>query len=738
MRCSARRLAVARNAGCSSGVSERSVSAPKPSSFVFGVLAAALAAVLTHIRSLGAPFFADDWLFLDQVRFRSLMQVLGSPDPLGNYFRPLGRQLWFWLLAHLSGESPLIFHLANLACFVTAVVLLALLARRLAGPFAGVVAASFLAVHYAADVPVLWVSGSQELLSLALALAALLLYVRGQRALAAVPLFMALLAKEVVILAPLAAMALDDAPGGMRDRVRRAAPLLLSVLAWGALAAWAMSQRGTAGAGVTLTPLAPLAVPLLMARVALGLEWQAGAWPFTHFSDPGPGAWLALVAVGVAVFVSAPAVVRVNPPGRNVRPAGKGQRRTASSREQQSEPASARLADSVHALHAARGGLVWAVVGALPVAAVAPLWSSYYFLFAIAGLGLALGAWVAGRRWGAPKTIVLLLLFGLGSGQASGLQQFATGPSAWSGQSHVNRFYLERGMRVITRCVQDLRSQMPTAEPRTTVFVAGLPSFAAFQVADGPLIRGVYRDSTLRGYYLSQFTRDRMDRGPWRVFFFDQPTGRLIDRTHSRGVFISSALGQILNGRLDVAEAALEAARINGEDDMGRPYLAGVVALGLGERARAIQLFEAAGFRTTGGGSAALRVARRELADHDSVGAIQTVRAALRQDVMNADVHSLASDLMLSRPESLSEGQVEAFVAQKLAPDSPSAWRRWGFVLAYENRHPEGIAALDRYFKLYPKANTLDAEAVKLRGILVRMLPGGDIAQSAMKKELTR
>src|ERR1044072_5897272 len=150
----------------------------KRSPFALGVLAAAVAAILTHAASLTAPFFADDWLFLDQVRFRSLAQVLASPDPLGNYSRPLGRQVWFWLLVHVGGERPLVFHVANLACLVAAVVLLALLARRIAGPFAGVVAAAYLAVHYAADVPVLWVSGSQELLSLALGLAALNAYVR--------------------------------------------------------------------------------------------------------------------------------------------------------------------------------------------------------------------------------------------------------------------------------------------------------------------------------------------------------------------------------------------------------------------------------------------------------------------------------------------------------------------------------------------------------------------------------
>src|SRR5262249_16916809 len=131
---------------------------PRPSRFALALGAAALAALLTHVRSLRAPFFAADWLFLDQVRFRSLGQVPASQDPIGNYFRPLGRQVWFWLLAQASGEAPVAFHAANLLCLVVSVALLGVLVKKTAGELAGVVAASFLAVHYAADVPVLWVS----------------------------------------------------------------------------------------------------------------------------------------------------------------------------------------------------------------------------------------------------------------------------------------------------------------------------------------------------------------------------------------------------------------------------------------------------------------------------------------------------------------------------------------------------------------------------------------------------
>ena len=267
--------------------------------------------------------------------------------------------------------------------------------------------------------------------------------------------------------------------------------------------------------------------------------------------------------------------------------------------------------------------------------------------------------------------------------------------------------------RVITRCVADLKAQLYKAEPRTSVFVAGLPAFASFQVAYGPLIRGVYRDSTLRGYDLSQFT-------------------------HDRGVFMSSALGQVMNGRLDVAEAALEAARLNGEDDIGRPYLSAVVALGLRDRERAVRLFRDSGHGTGGDGPGLLRASRRQLDAKDSLGALLTMRRALREDVMSPECHSLAADLMLSHPETQVEGQVESYIAMLLAPESPSAWRRWAFVLAIENRQAESIAALERYFELYPEARTRDPDALRLRDFERRLMPGGDLAQRAMKQELAR
>jgi hypothetical protein len=708
----------------------------KRGGFALGLGASALVALCTHASSLVAPFFADDWLFLDQVRTRSFLGALTSPDPLGNYFRPLSRQVWFWLLAHLSGNSPFVFHAANLACLVLAVVLLGVLARRVAGPYAGVVASAFLAMHYAADVPVLWVSGCQELLSLTLALAALVLYTGGRRAAAAITLLLALLAKEVVVLVPLVAIALDSSGGAWRARVRRAWPLGTAVAVWLALAVWAMAERGAPGASLSLTALGPLAAPLLLIRVVLGLEWPTGRWLFTRLVDPGGAVVVALVIAAAAVWFAAPYARRTGP-----------RRTAASTRQGKRAPGPAPVPvpsraetepEPMIAYGGVQAGILWALAGALPVAAVAPGWSAYYFLFAVAGAGLALGAYAARARWSGWVTALVLAVLGFASAQARALEEFATAPSPWSAQSHVNRFYLERGMRVVARGLADLQRQVPRPEPRTTFFFAGLPSFAGFQTADGPLLRVTYADTTLRGYYLSQMSLDRLERGPVRMFFYDLRKGSVVEHTQDHGVFMSSAVGQMLDGHYDVAEAALVAAHAHGEDDLGRAYVAGVVALAQGDRVRALEHFAESRHFARGGGEVAERAARVRLAAGDSLAALAALREGLRTDVLHVGLHALAADLILSSSPTGSEGMLHALMTVLLAPEQPGPWRRWGYALARENRQPDALAAFDRYFALLPAAIPPDSEAVRVRALLKRMLPGGDLTQRAMRRELVR
>src|SRR6185503_9630936 len=98
-----------------------------PSGVVLGLIL--VGAAILHWGAVRLPFFADDYLFLEQARGRSLPATLMSPDVIGNFFRPVGRQLYFWVLAHPFGEAPAAAHAANLVLFLGIVSLLFIVVR---------------------------------------------------------------------------------------------------------------------------------------------------------------------------------------------------------------------------------------------------------------------------------------------------------------------------------------------------------------------------------------------------------------------------------------------------------------------------------------------------------------------------------------------------------------------------------------------------------------------------------
>jgi hypothetical protein len=337
------------------------------------------AAALLQWPALSAPFFADDWLFLDQSRMRSFLAAAFSPDPIGNFFRPLGRVAWFWTLGHASGESPAAFHAANLLLWLVSVTLLWLLARRVAGVRVAAVAAGIFALTYAADVPVMWASGAQDLLALALALGALLAVSNRRIAVAAALLFAAPFAKETAAVALVPALLLARRPGeSFADFARRAWPLLAAMLAWAAVAAVAIARRGSPSAALALSPWGPLAAVAGALRVALGLEWRSGAAPWSPPAIPSGAALLAIALAGASAAL-VPSGER-DPKDTAGKTAARVAKAPSPRRGEKRRHAIAPL--GTHARTAARSlpwnaAVAWILAGALPIALVAPIWSAY-------------------------------------------------------------------------------------------------------------------------------------------------------------------------------------------------------------------------------------------------------------------------------------------------------------------------------------------------------------------------
>ncbi len=646
------------------------------------------AALWLQRAALRAPFFADDFLFLDQARGRSLWATLAGRDPIGNFARPVGRQLDFWVLSRLGHESPLLFHAVNLGLFLAALALLFVVVRRLAGPVAAAIATAFVALHYAADVPLLWASGGQDLLALTGALGALALYLAGRRALAAVLLLLALLSKETVVFTPLVA-ALAGRRGGepWRRSLARAWPLALAVVAWAAF--WAMVAARSPGArGAVSWDAAGVAAALVhWVQVSLGLEWRrGGALRLLRVVPPLVPLAVALVAVALA---------------------GRGEARA---REESRAP-----------VPAAAVGLVWAALGSLPVAAVASVWSAYYYLFALCGTGLALGAWLARRPRAA--ALVVLALFAWSSEGARRLDEFVTEPDAWSTQSHVNRRYVERATSRVQRYLGQLRAARPTLPHGSTVFFGGLPSFVGLQTADGPLLRWAYRDSSLRSYFLMEFTAERYRRGP--AFAFAILRGdSLQELPFDRAMLCTFARSALVAERPRVALDILDLPAAASSADVITPYCRAWALWALGDTARARESLREAGMTPDAGPSPETAEAMRLVAAGDTSGAKRVMEGAVIRHALDPDAHSLFASLLMRDPDKLNAG-TEAYAAVTLAPQVARFWWVLGYAQTLAQRPSEAQRSIERFLAMGGSDSEETASARRLLESLRARGPGG-------------
>jgi len=663
--------------------------------------------VVLYLPALGTQFFADDFLFLDQVRGRSLWQALLAPDPLSNFFRPVSRQLYFWIVAGLTHESPLAFRVGNLITLLMAIVLLWRLARRLAGGRAALFAAAFFGLHYAADVPVRWACGSQELLAVVFALAAILLHVSGRRALAGVAMLLAALSKEVVLLTPLIAIVADHRPREpWATTARRAWPLAAAVLVWGVIFL-SMPHRHTAQATEVEFDLikSPLAAIVHLIQVAVGLEWRTGNVGALR-AEPPPviPVLAALGALALTWRASAP------------RDVGGAARKTA---------------DGVR--HVLSVGAVWIAVATAPVVAVALLWSAYYYLFAMCGVALVLGVLLARAPIWAACAIVLVT--GVTSAHARELSDFGIGRDPFTPCSHINRSYIERSNQVTRTYLGSLGRAYPKFPRGSTVFFGGLMSNVAFQRGDGPLLRWAYRDTSLRSYYLNAFSRRTARPGP--LYFFVGSGDTLVEMERSDDLFLRVAFGMIVSDEIKGARDALDVAAERMPGSERAAYWGAWVSWALGDTAAARRQLAGAGYGLAGAGPAAAATAARtavlaKVATHDFDGAVAIGTEGVKQRPLDAAAHGLLADVMLMRDAQDPDAAIEAFAARTLAPQDPFVWRRWATVQISRERRLEALGSLNKYFRLGGAAAASDAEAHRYALQIKSSIPRGAVDPGEM------
>jgi hypothetical protein len=450
--------------------------------------------VALHAGALTTDFVNDDYLFLEQVRRHGFLQAILEQSGLSNYFRPFSRELWFTLLAPLSGGGALVFHVAQMAVFLAASWLLAdllgaLVPQRGPGPSAPVLAGVlWFALLPFQRVNLAWVSCSQDLLALAGVLASLALHRRGRTGWAIAAYAMATLAKESAVPFPALVFLWDW-------RIARVPPrqALVRALAFAAAALpWAAGELMLRSSSVAPSRLAFDASHLAAALVHLvqsfaGVEHAAGWLRSWMDARPSLPAFVLLGLVAVAL------PDRAAP----VEPAG----------------------NAVPAREVVRWSLAWCVLFALPTWPVAYIWSGYYDTLAAVG-GAVLVALAAARlaRWSWVVFAGALLWW-----HAAGIapRAFALREDPWLMTSHVTSYYIERASGLS----RQLRAALLRAVPRVTqgtrfFFVLNVP-WAGFQMGNGASVRHLYRDPTLESHFYSTFQEATAGRQPLRFLFWN-------------------------------------------------------------------------------------------------------------------------------------------------------------------------------------------------------------------------
>jgi len=459
-------------------------------------------------------------------------------------------------------------------------------------------------------------------------------------------------------------------------------------------------QRHGLGGSLGFEATGPIAVIAHLVQVTVGIEWR-GAFEAVGRATPP---WLPLIVAVIAVL---------------------GARRETA-RAQAAAPAveAPRPAWSPAAI-----GAVWMVAAVVPLFAVASTWSAYYYLFALCGVGLAIGALVAR----APRAIAAAVVVALALGSASGRNslEFTSGRGAWTFQSRINRRYLERGSILVARYLDDMKRMHPTVPHRSTIFFANIPGYVAWQAADGPLVRWAYRDTSLRSYYLSDFSLAPTKRGP--VFFFYAHGDSLLPYPATGRELRGMAVNILLNERIQAARDLLMWLSEREPDARDINYFRAWVEWGMGDTLASMESLRRAHIALDRDASADVATAMKLAVQGDSLGAASTLAYAIEHHGLDGNLHGMVSDVQVQRDPGSAQGRIEAWAARALAPQNPMNWVRWGVLQAYDGRHTQAIRTFEHALAM----GGLDPErAAGVRQVLEqlhRLVPGGELVQKALQ-----
>lgn len=522
------------------------------------IAAAALAALglLLYARGLFLGYVGDDWTLLDAALRTPLGELLTGRHGILGYYRPVSRELYFWWWGKLLNFGPAGFHVVNAVTFAATIVMLARLARDLAGPRAAHLAAALLLVFPAGSALLAWISCAQDLIALFWSAAALLLYARGRHVFAGLAVLLAALSKETAAVLPAAIVALEwqrASRAPWRERAGRLWPAFAGLVAAIAIA---LAARATWPPGTAITIWSP--------------RQLAGAWhlPLDLLRtwlppDIGPGlAQLLVDQPLLPVLIAAVAALAALPMRR----------------------ALAGSAQSPNLRAAVVVGVTLAIVAMLPVGFIVERWRGYFFSLSALGMSLAGGALLS--RAPAPlarAAIAALALINFGAG---GIYRPIEAPSGPARHPHVNyAFFRETGV-LTGRMIAALEPWCGSLRSVPRTFAAGVPPDATFESVLGPGLRVTCRDTVARVRFLADFTPADAT-SEFGVLRFDAANLRFVHERADAAVRARIGEGFLVYARYDVAAACFAAAAAGrpADRELGYPLTIALAAAGRGAAA---------------------------------------------------------------------------------------------------------------------------------------------------------
>jgi hypothetical protein len=323
---------------------------------------------------------------------------------------------------------------------------------------------------------------------------------------------------------------------------------------------------------------------------------------------------------------------------------------------------------------AVRFAVAWLIAFGLVTGPAVAIWSSYYYTTAAVGGALLIG--LLFRRIDRLGWLALaagLLWWHAG---ATSNRSFAVGAGPWVWTSHLTSYYFERVAELTTTMKQELVELEPSPPRGTRFFFATLPPWAGFQLGNGPLIRAVYRDTTLGSHFYSSFSDTTAAGRPTRFLYW---TGTRFDRLYAnaRDPLFQVGGDLLLLGRPANAAYAFRRALEEGGDRMDNLYWLGWAEMFRGNRPAAEAAWQTFGARDDSlYWMAHLRAARRLLiTERDTIEARRHLIKSIEFGIGRPEGHAvLGALLMQQRPK---YALLELKVASWLKPEDRLARREF-------------------------------------------------------------